>query len=50
MTHPMDDLERMEDAWDRMSADYGERKKGVFKWTATQIFQRVTAPVFNARK
>jgi tRNA (cmo5U34)-methyltransferase len=25
MAHPMDDLERMEEAWDRMSADYGER-------------------------
>jgi tRNA (cmo5U34)-methyltransferase len=25
MAHPMDDLERMADAWDRMSADYGER-------------------------
>jgi len=27
MTHPMDNLERMEDAWDRMSVDYGDRLK-----------------------
>ena len=25
MAHPMDNLERMEDAWDRMSGDYAER-------------------------
>jgi tRNA (cmo5U34)-methyltransferase len=25
MSHPMDDLERMEEAWDRMSSDYGDR-------------------------